>query len=517
MEQGCADVARAVQALSANPNVRYAEPNFIYHAADFPVPPNDPRRGDLWGMHNVGQTGGTIDADIDAMEAWQIAQGSTEVVVAVIDTGIDYNHPDLAANIWRNPGETGLDANGHDKATNGIDDDGNGYVDDVIGWDFVNADDDPFDDFFHGTHVAGTIGALGNNGIGVIGVCPVVRLMPLKFLDSDGYGTTADAISAVLYAASFVDANGNKIVRLSNNSWGGGGFSQALQDAIQSYGALFVAAAGNGGSTNLSYPAGYNLPNVVSVAATDHKDLLASFSNYGSWVQLAAPGVDVVSTLPGNTYGLLSGTSMATPHTCGALALLRSQHLDWDNAALKARILATVDVKSSLAGRVSTDGRLNIGSALGAPALPSDSIAPDPAANLQVAGVPTRTSIPLSWTASGDDGASGLGYAYDVRYLPYVPITDQNWANAIPLFGEPLPQAAGATESFTATDLTPGTDYYFAAKIVDEQGNTSPLSAVVHGRTHPIEWRVQVVDNVGNVGLQFAGLQLRRAADKRLQ
>jgi len=297
-----------------------------------------------------------------------------------------------------------------------------------------------------------------------------------------------------------VDGNGNKIVRLSNNSWGGGGFSQALSDAIQSCGALFVAAAGNSGSTNISYPAGYNLPNVVSVAATDHKDLLASFSNYGSWVQLAAPGVDVVLTLPGNTYGPLSGTSMATPHTCGALALLRSQHLDWDNATLKARILATVDVKSSLAGKVSSGGRLNIGNALNAPALPSDSVAPDAVANFQVAGVPTRTSIGLSWTASGDDGASGLGYAYDVRYLLYVPITDQNWPNAIHLFGEPVPQAAGATESFTATDLTPGTDYYFAAKIVDEQGNTSPLSAVVHGRTHPIEWRVQAVDNAGSVG-----------------
>ncbi len=186
-------VDQAVTALLANPNVEYAEPNYIVHTLQQNFP-NDPKFGDLWGLHNIGQTGGTADADIDAPEAWDIQTGSATIVVGVIDTGIDYNHEDLAANIWINPGEI---------AGNGIDDDNNGYIDGVRGWDFANDDNDPMDDHNHGSHTSGTIGAVGNNGVGVVGVNWTVSLMPLKFLNRQGRGTTADAIDAILYAASF--------------------------------------------------------------------------------------------------------------------------------------------------------------------------------------------------------------------------------------------------------------------------------------------------------------------------
>jgi subtilisin family serine protease len=271
-------VEQAIRTLSANPNVEYAEANYIVHALDFP---NDPRLTELWGLHNVGQTGGTLDADIDAIEAWHLQTGSASVVVGVIDTGIDYNHEDLAANMWVNTVEI---------PDNGIDDDGNGYIDDVRGWDFVNDDNDPTDDHGHGTHTAGTVGAVGDNGIGVVGVNWTVTLMPLKFLGAGGYGTTDDAIDAVLYAASFEDSSGNKVVRVTNNSWGGGRRSNALQQAIEASGALFVATAGNNGSSQKHYPAAYDSENVISVAATNQNDELAGFSNWStSWVDLAAP------------------------------------------------------------------------------------------------------------------------------------------------------------------------------------------------------------------------------------
>jgi subtilisin family serine protease len=259
----------------AGPLLKYAEPDYVVHAL---MTPNDPSFGLLWGLHNVGQTSGTGDADIDAPEAWDVTRGSAAVVVGIIDTGIDYTHPDLAANSWVNTAEI---------PGNGIDDDGNGYVDDVRGWDFVNNDNDPMDDHYHGTHCAGTIGAVGNNGIGVVGVCHTVKLMALKFLSSSGSGYNSDAVEAVAYAT----ANG---ATLTSNSWGGGGYSQALKDAIDAAGAagkLFVAAAGNNSQDTDSvafYPSCYSSPNIIAVAATDHNDALASFSNYGATPQ---PGV----------------------------------------------------------------------------------------------------------------------------------------------------------------------------------------------------------------------------------
>jgi len=367
------NVTILIDQIKSNPNVEYIEPNYIYSKFDVP---NDPQFSELWGMNNTGQTGGTNDADLDAPEAWDMQTGSDSVLIAVIDTGVDYNHPDLAANIWTNPKEI---------AGNNIDDDNNGYIDDVRGWDFANNDNDPMDDNLHGTHVAGTIGAIGNNGVGVAGVNWRVKIMPLKFLTGNGSGTLANAISAIIYGA-------NQKARVMNNSWGGGGFSQALQDAINyanNAGALFVAAAGNDGSDNdasPNYPSNYEVPNVVAVAAIDHKGDLAVFgdsggggicgcdggnviglpgSNFGATsVDLAAPGKEILSTTPSNGYQKLSGTSMATPHVAGVAGLLFAQIPTWTPLQVKERLLSTVETSPGLQGKMVTGGRVNAQRAL---------------------------------------------------------------------------------------------------------------------------------------------------------
>ncbi|MEK6984396.1 MAG: S8 family peptidase [Nanoarchaeota archaeon] len=229
-----ADMHTVIRELSNNPAVEYAEPNYIVRIN---AVPNDPNFGLLYGLHNTGQTGGTVDADIDAPEAWDIQTGSNNVVVAVIDTGVDYSHSDLSANMWANAGEI---------PNNGLDDDSNGYIDDFRGWDFVNIDNNPMDDNGHGTHVSGTIGAIGDNGFGVAGVNWRVKIMPLKFLDAGGFGSSADAVLAIQYA-TLMGAN------IMSNSWGGGGYSQTLKNAISAAndaGILFVAAAGNSNNNN---------------------------------------------------------------------------------------------------------------------------------------------------------------------------------------------------------------------------------------------------------------------------
>jgi subtilisin family serine protease len=338
--------------------VAYAEPNRVIRRAGVA---NDPRFGELYGLDNTGQTGGTADADIDAPEAWRYTTGSSSVVVAVIDSGIDYAHQDLVGNIWTNPVEI---------ADDGIDNDGNGFVDDVHGYDFLNDNGSPLDTDGHGTHVAGTIGAVGNNGIGVVGVSWQVSLMALKFMNAAGTGDTAAAIQAVNYATMMRSMYGVN-VRVTNNSWGGDTFEQGLVDAINAggdEGILFVAAAGNSRSDNDAwpvYPTNHDSPFIVSVAATDKADMLASYSNYGATtVDLAAPGDDILSTLPGNAYDIKSGTSMAAPHVSGvaALALARAPHLGV--ADLKALLLDNVDHLPSLAGKTVTGGRLNAEKAL---------------------------------------------------------------------------------------------------------------------------------------------------------
>jgi len=460
-------VESAVEALRHNPNVQYAEPNYV---VNLDLVPNDPRLNELWGMINTGQTGGTPDADIDADMAWTVSTGSSNVVVGVIDTGVDYNHPELAANIWTNPGEI---------PGNGIDDDNNGYVDDVHGYDFYNHDGDPIDDHYHGTHVSGTIGAVGDNNIGVVGVNWHVKIMGLKFLSSGGSGSTAGAIEAVDYSVMMG-------VDMTSNSWGGGGFSQALYDSIQAAGVAnmaFVAASGNNGAntdTSPHYPSAYDLSNIISVAATDHNDLKASFSNYGATtVDLGAPGVDILSTEPGNSYGLLSGTSMATPHVSGVCALIRSVSPGIPVAQLKSVLLAATDPIPSMNGITVSGGRLNAFFAIAEP----DTIPPDPVIDLDTTN-PTSNALGLTWTATGDDGAVGTASSYDMRYSTS-PIDAMNFATASQAANEPNPSAAGSPESMEVKGLTANTTYYFALEVHDEWGNPSGISNVAMGTTLP--------------------------------
>ncbi len=357
------DVETLLAFFQGQPGVLYAEPNYLLTKA---VTPDDPDFPNLWGLHNTGQSVfgvfGTPDADIDAPEAWDISTGSTSIVVGVIDTGVDYTHPDLSANIWSAPSSftvniggimTTCPAGSH-------------------GFNAITHVCDPMDDEGHGTHVSGTIGARGNNGIGVTGVNWITRIIGGKFLDSGGFGSTADAIQSIdfmIQAKAAFPTSAN--VRVLNNSWGGGGFSTSLQTAITNANTnnmLFVAAAGNGGADGIGdnndispfYPASYTVANVLAVASTTSNDLRSSFSNFGATsVDLAAPGSRIWSTIPGGGYGLSSGTSMATPQVSGAAALVLSE-CPLSTAALKANLMDNVDPIASLAGLIVTGGRLNV-------------------------------------------------------------------------------------------------------------------------------------------------------------
>ena len=427
-------VAEAVRDLERDPGVLYAEPNASRVAL---APPNDEFFRVQWGLQNTGQralappnAAGTLAADIRAPAAWDVTTGSREVAVAVIDSGADTSHPDLVDNLWRNPGESGPG-----QATNGLDDDGNGFADDVNGWDFFANDAQPLDDEGHGTHVTGTVGAKGNNAIGVTGVAQSGSLMILRALDANGSGSVAGVISAYAYAAR----NGARVVNLS---FGGGDGSRAERDAIAAAsGLLFVAAAGNDGANNDvvgSFPCNYDLPNVVCVGASDRNDALAGFSNRGArTVDLVAPGVEIASTYfdPTSTsaasrYVYLSGTSMAAPHVAGIAALALSRAPGLTVSQLRDALLTSVDVLPALQPVTVTGGRANAARAVqaagaaetGAPAstgstgatgpagpAPSTTVSPPPApppAPAPVVTLPPPVAPPV--TVAVDRNAPGL-------------------------------------------------------------------------------------------------------------
>lgn len=359
-------VEEAVQRANADPRVEYAEPDyFVYPMESIP---NDPFFSQMWGLSNLGCA--TCDpnqrtANIDAVRAWDLTTGSDDIVAVVLDTGAQLAHEDLAANAWVNPLEI---------ANNNVDDDGNGFVDDINGWNFFDGNNQIFTpgvELSHGTHVAGSIGAAGNNGIGVTGVAWHVKIMSLKFLGgTQGKGSTSNAVKGIYYAIGMRNRGVN--VRVINASWGGGSESQSLRQAIadaNSAGILFVCAAGNSGDdidVVPDFPAGYSIdqPNAVSVAALNQVGSLASFSNFGhASVSLAAPGVLIYSTVPGS-YAQFNGTSMATPYVSGIAVLLWAHEPTLTPAEVKRRIIDTSRPLASLVSKLSRSGRASAYDAL---------------------------------------------------------------------------------------------------------------------------------------------------------
>jgi subtilisin family serine protease len=386
------DKAEATRRLTSNPNVAFAEPNWVYtHDAVS----NDPyyTDGRLWGMSGDAST---LDNQFgsQADKAWTVGTGSNSVYVGIIDEGYQHDHPDLIANRGTNLRED----------FDGVDDDRNGYVDDVYGWDFDGGNNSVYDGMQddHGTHVAGTIGAQGGNDFGVAGVTWNVKLLSAKFLGTNG-GTTANAVKAVDYFTNLKKAGVNLVA--TNNSWGGGGYSQALYDAIaraKAANILFIAAAGNNGTNNdvtVRYPAGYDVPNVITVAAFNKAGALAGFSNYGvTTVDLGAPGVGIWSTLPGGTYGAYDGTSMATPHVTGAVALLAATQ-SATAASIKNALLSTVAATPALSGKTLTGGRLDVN------AFVTSAVIPVPDRSVTVSAAPKKKNMaPVTATWTGFPG-----------------------------------------------------------------------------------------------------------------
>jgi subtilisin family serine protease len=466
-------VKDAVMQYMSDPNVEYAEPNYIRHIMS--TIPNDTYFGNQWALHNTGTyAGGTTGADINAPEAWDITTGNSGIIIAVLDTGIDYNHSDLVGNMWINSSDSIQDY------LNPVDNDSNGFQDDYRGWNFVadlNNDgdcrdasevitmcSDPMDDNGHGTHVAGTIGAVGNNGAGISGVMWNVKLMPLKICDANGSCDTADEISAIDYVILMKNRGAN--IKIINASFGGYAYTTSEYRAIEranAAGVLFVAAAGNDGYNNdltPSYPASYNLPNIISVAATDQNDRRVSFSNYGlTSVHVAAPGVYILSTVPQNLYSdnsdkeFYDGTSMAAPHVSGLAGLLYSYYDGvyntlFDYSQVRATILRSVDPLPTLSGWIQTGGRINAFKAVSFLRIPT---------NLTATAAST-TKISLSWS---DNASCEDGYKIERK------ISGGVWT-ALPV------TSPKDSSSFTDSGLTPDTTYTYRVKAYNDLAESFP-------------------------------------------
>lgn len=359
-----ADATTLVAEYQQLGEVEYAEPNFEIELDEtaagplVPILPHDPQFNDQWALANSGQRGGKKGADISATLAWSITTGSEDVVVAVLDSGVDYNHEDLTENMWRRPEKM---APYHDNEL--------GTIDDEYGYNAIDGISDPMDENGHGTHCAGIIGAEGENNLGIAGVNWKVKIMPLKFMNASGFGSTKDAIEAINYVIDRKKEGVN--VRIISASWGSTQKSRALGDVIRKAGEngiTFIAAAGNSSTDNdrrPHYPSNYDLPNVISVAALDRNDQLASFSNYGvKTVAIAAPGVDILSTWLGNQYEEKSGTSMATPVVSGVAALILAEHPKMSVDELRKKLMASTDPIVALKGKTVSGGRINAAKAL---------------------------------------------------------------------------------------------------------------------------------------------------------
>lgn len=505
-----ADTSNAIEALRARPDVIYAEPNFIRRAF---VAPNDPRYPEMWGLNNTGQRSdfgghpGTPGNDIRAEQGWAITTGNRSVVVGVIDSGIDINHQDLHDNIWTNPVEV---------AGNGIDDDGNGFIDDVNGWDFAHNDATVFDyteptyppsasytgDIEdHGTHVAGTIGAVGNNGIGVTGVSWQVSLMSLKFLTEDGAGTSANLLNAFAYAKAmrqlWETSGGTKgaNIRILNNSYGGEKFSQAEQDAIRSLsdaGILFVVSAGNEALPNdvfPVYPSNYTSPNLISVAASGGSGTRASFSNFGeATVNVTAPGEYILSTTPKNTYDFFDGTSMAAPHVSGTAALVCALSPSITMQKLRSLMMYSgrrASWQFSNVFPISTGQTVDAGKILQGVSS-TDVTPPGAVSELNAQIIDIFPNYRLTFNPPGDDGNVGFPTAYEIRYSD-TSLNDANFDLATPLPG-PTPNDTGSNHFHNVRVPWRHSSGFIGIRAVDDVGNKGPISSV------PVSVNVDVGD-----------------------
>jgi subtilisin family serine protease len=453
--------AEAIAAMREDDRVAYAESNDILEFADAEkgdgVPDDMGER--LWGFRNTGQTGGTPGADANIVEAWKTTTGDGSKqgpLIAVIDSGTDMQHPDLVGNLWTNPGEIPGD---------GIDNDNNGVIDDVHGYHAADEHGNPVDRLGHGTHVAGTIGAVGNNGEGVTGVMQDSRLMTVR-IDSGGRITTDGTLRGILYATKMG-------ADITNNSWGGSRPNKAVEDALRTSPALHFAAAMNN-SNDMDkfpkYPMGYDIPNMVAVAASDHNDQRPDFSNYGvKMVDLAAPGKDIWSTQVGGGYEMLSGTSMASPMTAGVAGLIMSAHPDATHEEIKERLFFSSDPKEALQSTSASGGRINAGKAVEV-----DNVAPGAPNDFGAHDTYSRGTT-LRWTSTGDDKWSGNSAATELRVSTGA-ISAENFQEARALKA-PTPGEAGNFEK-VVFDHEPSPDpqtYHFAMKVVDNVGNRSEL------------------------------------------
>ncbi|MBV9927665.1 MAG: S8 family serine peptidase [Acidobacteria bacterium] len=493
------DTLAAVESLRAMPEVLYAEPNYVRRKF---ATPNDPSFSSQWSLKNTGQSGGVAGADIDAEPAWNTTTGSSQVVVGVVDEGIDISHPDLQANVWTNPGET---------PGNGVDDDGDGLVDDVHGWDFFHDDASVYDGHAafpadetdaHGTHVAGIIGASGNNGQGIAGVDWNVKLLPIKILGQENEAAAPSNVLLTLraygYAKTLRDlynstggAKGANL-RVLNNSYGGYGESQAERDAIRALGdsgILFVASSGNDGRSDDRtplFPAGYNEPNVITVGASNRYDSSAGFSNYGSrTVHMVAPGDAILSTTPGGTYASASGTSMAAPHVSGAAALVCAADPSISVTRLRAALLFGGEQLQGLAPQQQFDAtgyvtgrRLNAAGAL-ASAAEADSTPPATPGNFRITSQNGRF-IGLDWTAPADDGAAGARASlYEIRFTETDPraMDAAQYQRSFVMFA-PLPANAGTVQTLSTSVPFRHLSGFVGIRALDNVGNASPVAAV---------------------------------------